>query len=121
MLRSLAISGTTAFLWLLPRCGPSLKQIHGSSLRELSAATYSLDYMPPEREDRIHLEVLTMRHTGVNSNGLSDYLLDPRSLFSLHSLKRLEVHTRSSFNASLCSLFTACTSSLETLTVDLLT
>ncbi|KAH6906154.1 hypothetical protein BKA70DRAFT_1564517 [Coprinopsis sp. MPI-PUGE-AT-0042] len=120
ILKSVTISGVTPFLRLLPCCGPSLKQLHATSLGSLCMASYRRDHMPPERPTPIHLEVLTMQHTSVNSDGLSDYLLDPLSLFSLRSLKRLEVHNRGSFDTSLCSLLKACVNSLKvlTLTVD---
>ncbi|KAH6906133.1 hypothetical protein BKA70DRAFT_1290804, partial [Coprinopsis sp. MPI-PUGE-AT-0042] len=121
-LTTLTTIGDFPFEKLLPSCGPSLKHL----------CTYHLgkSVLPQVLENQaratpIELEWLMMRHhsEGVDEEdeegvGLDDYILDPRSLVSLASLKVLDVKGDGVFSANLSRIFALCMDSLLGLLVN---
>ncbi|KAH6890760.1 hypothetical protein BKA70DRAFT_1441806 [Coprinopsis sp. MPI-PUGE-AT-0042] len=117
-LTTLTTLGNFPFEKLLPSCGSSLKNLY----------TYHLgkSVLPQVLENQgratpIELEVLMMRYHFEEDEeglGLDDYILDPRSLISLRSLKRLDIEGDKPFSANLSRIFALCIHSIHWLLVD---
>ncbi|KAH6906151.1 hypothetical protein BKA70DRAFT_1430089 [Coprinopsis sp. MPI-PUGE-AT-0042] len=119
MLTTLSIWGRTPFLPLLSRCGPSLKELYTS---KLPADCVNQDLSPLGREVAINLEVLHMNSndsapTPSHPISFYDYLLDPRALLSLKSLRFLEASGVNCFDQKLSRILAACAASVEDLEV----
>ncbi|KAH6906138.1 hypothetical protein BKA70DRAFT_1499351 [Coprinopsis sp. MPI-PUGE-AT-0042] len=119
-LRILEISGQVPSLSLLSHCGPSLKELYTSYLH---AELVPQNTTPLGRQAPIHLEVLRLDRNNADyiqsgKTSIEQYMLDPQALFSLKSLRLLEVVGESPFEGNLSCILTASMGSLEDLKVS---
>ncbi|KAH6906142.1 hypothetical protein BKA70DRAFT_1499362 [Coprinopsis sp. MPI-PUGE-AT-0042] len=120
MLRTLTMTGKVPFLPLLSHCGPSLKELYTSCL---PVEAFSQFPSPLGRQVAINLETLLIDDNYSNlipSYGLSFYdcILDPQALFSLNSLRWLEISGNRPFDKTLSSILHTCAVLLEELRVS---
>jgi hypothetical protein len=129
MLQRLDLDGQLPFLRLISRCGPALEELRAARLQHPSPIGSGIprSYLPMERRGTINLKLLTIPHEPPSflSNGPSrpgkdnvmDYLFDPRSLFNLRSIQKLEILGLDTFSERSHRLFESCSESLECLII----
>ncbi|KAH6906135.1 hypothetical protein BKA70DRAFT_1564502 [Coprinopsis sp. MPI-PUGE-AT-0042] len=121
-LTTLTIFEPAPFAELLSSCGPSLKNLCTIDLGKSQAA---LTNMHQSRAALVELEALVLRRdwewqvpAAEGWIGLDNYILDPRSLIGLSSLKRLEAEIEFPVTENLSRILASCVDSLEDLSVN---